>query len=253
MIGREGRIDFIYPSFPVMAQQVFPEKIEKLVGIVDVSAKKKEEAKELGSRSNRLYHYSLQLYKRGLFEQALSPLRKSMELDDNYTWSHNLMGIILWRKGDLEGSIKEFQKAIRLDKKNSSAYLNYGLSLFYNKQYAEAENNIKSSISLMDRVAEAHYILGWIYKRTERMDDALQEMKRSLELFEEIKTSPVIYESSVFQRISVHNTLAQLYIESGDIQTALGLLQKGMQIALGIESKTDMDQLHRGKDLMLYE
>ena len=256
MIDKGGNIKFIYPSFPLAAQPLFSEELKGLTGLAQAAAgRESEKEKGLDFHSVRLYNYALQMYKKGLLEQALSPLKKSIELGADFPQSHNLMGIILWKKGNFEGSIQEFSKAVTLDKLHVPAHFNYGVLLFESEKYAEAEGHFKEVISLDSNVAEAHYVLGLLYKKTDREEEAMKELGTALALFEERKTasSYEIYAPYAFHRISTLYALSELYRKKGETGKALDALQKAAQVALGLEIKTEKENLHRSRDLMLHE
>jgi len=254
MVDRTGRIKFIYPSFPLAARKLFSGQIEELAGVAK-AASGPEAVKEAGhdSRSNRLYHYALQMYKRGLPEQALSPLKKSLALDPNYSWAHNLMGIILWKAGNFEGALAEFEAAIKSDRYNAAAHMNYGLLLFENDQYDEAEKQFNISAEMNSAAAETHYALGLLYRKTGRPGEAVNELKTALSLFEKDGAPAMVYDPSVFHRISACYALSELYAESGDINNALALLQKAARAALGIEPGTGRGPVKKTENLMIYE
>ena len=254
MIDKSGKIMFIYPSFPLAAQPVLSGKIEELIGIIKVKPKK--EAMIMSgpdSRSARLYRYSLQMYKKGLTEQALSPLKKSMEMNPDSTWSHNLMGILLWKRGEIEGSINEFRRSIELNEKNTSAYFNYGFLLFENDKLDEAEQYLKTAVTLSNTMAEAHYTLGLLYRKKGMEIDALNEFRESLALFEERELNTKIYDSSTFHRVSTLYALSELYSKRKEDRKALEMLQKAVKITLGLDRRQDTEKIHRSEDLMIYE
>lgn len=256
MIDKAGKIKFIYPSFPLAAQPVFTEEIRRLTGLVQVTAEKEEEKKKgPDSHSVRLYNYALQMYKKGLPEQALSPLDKSVELDAEFAPSHNLMGIILWKQHNYEGAIGAFNKSVTLDQTYVPAHFNYGILMFESGKYSEAEKHFKEALSLNNRMAEAHYVLGLLYKKTNREEEAVRELGTALSLFEKSKTSSAyeIYAPSAFHRISTLYALSELYKKKGETGKALDVLQKAAQLALGLEMKNEKETLHRSRDLMLYE
>ncbi len=254
MIDKKGTIEFIYPSFPIAARPLFSEKIMDLVGAAKIVQKKEDiKIKERESHSRRLYHYALQMYKRGLAGQAMSPLKKSLDLDPDFTWSHNLMGIILRKSGDFEGSKKEFERAIKLDRYNAPAHFNYGLLLFENERYNEAEEQFSVSVALDDAMAEAHYVLGLLYKKTDRPNEALKELKTALALFEKRKVTPVIFNASTLHKISTLYALSELHSQRGNKEKALKVLQKAARIAIGINRSSDKGLLHISQDLMIYE
>jgi Tfp pilus assembly protein PilF/alkyl hydroperoxide reductase subunit AhpC len=256
MIDKTGKITFIYPSFPLAARPLFTEKINTLIGLAETVEKKEaEKTKGKDSHSVRLYNYALQMYKHGLLEQALSPLKKSLELDPDLTSSHNLMGIVLWKRGNFEGSVEEFKHAIKLDNNNVPAQFNYGLLLFESEKYTEAEKHFRKVISLDDKLAEVHYVLGLLYKKTNREREAMEELGSALVLFEERKTASVyeIYSPAAYQRISALYALSELHGRKGEAEKALDLLQKAVKITLGLEMKSEQGHLYRSRDLMIYE
>ncbi len=256
MIDGSGKIQFIYPSFPLAAQKLFVDRIMVLIGLAEATGEK-EAGKKKGpdSQSVILYNYALHMYKKGLMEQALSPLNKSIEMDPEFPWTHNLMGIILWKSGNFEGALAEFRQAITIDQKNVPAHFNYGILLFESENYEEAEKHFRTVISFDTAMAEAHYVLGLLSIRTNRENEAIHELGTALELFEKRKASEV-YELSVpsaFHRISTIYTLSVLYRKKGETEKALGLLQKAAEIALGHDMKASKEEMNLSKDLMIYE
>lgn len=253
MIDKSGRVKFIYPSFPIAAQQIFTEQIMDLIGMVSAAQKKDTvKMKGPGSRSERLYRYSLQMYKRGMLAQAMSPLKRSIDLDKDYPWAHNLMGVILSKRGNFDESSAEFMKAIELDQNNGPAHFNYGLLLFDNEKYKESAEYLKKSLAIDKNIFEAHFILGLLYKQKGETDIALRELETALDTFEK-KGTGIVNEQSKFLMISTLYTMADLYIEKGNEAKSLDLLRKATQIALGFDRVPQKKQPYRGREFMMYE
>ncbi|GBE03581.1 MAG TPA: redoxin domain-containing protein [Nitrospirae bacterium] len=253
MINMNGKIEFIYPSFPLVAKKVFIENIEKLVGIEKPVVKAEKEEKESDTKARRLYHYALQMYKKGLLEQARSPLEKSIALEPGIAWSHNLMGIILWKSGSFDGAVKEFKEAIRLDRRSSYAHFNYGLILFENNRLNEAEKQLDISLAIDKSAAETHYVLGMLYKKKKMPDEALKELEIALSIYEEKNMAALVYDPASFHMISVYYVLSELYAEKGDFMTSRELLLKATRAALGIDGEEGRKPVYRSEDLMIYE
>jgi len=252
MIDRAKTIKFIYPSFPIAARQIFTEQIMELVGMVSTAKQEDtEKTKGPGSRSDRLYHYSLQMYKRGLLEQAASPLKKSITLNPDHPWAHNLMGLILSKRGNVEESSAEFAKAIELDQNNVPAHFNYGLLLFDNGKFGESAELLKKSVTLDSNMTEAHLILGLLYKQTGNTDLALSEFGTAFEKFEK-RDKGAVTEQSKFLMISALYALSDLHAAQGNDKEALNALRKAAEIALGLESGGKTGLL-RSRDFMIYE
>lgn len=252
MVDMTGRIMFIYPSFPLAAQPVISKKIDELVGIraePEIAAVALEPA---DTQAARLYRYSLQMYKKGLLEQAVSPLRKSLELDPDSALSHNLLGIILWKRSEHEHSAEEFSRAIALDEKNSSPHFNYGLQLFERGDLEKALPYLKTAVALDDNLAEGHYVLGLIYRQQGMQSDASREFIRSLELFGQRKPPAPSFDSSTYHSVSALFALSDMYGSRQENEKALEMLQKAVRITLGIKDGGD-EHIYKCEDLMIYE
>ncbi len=252
MVNKAGKINYIYPSFPLAAQPLLARKIDELVGIVAVEKEKEEVKTGEDSRSSRLYRYALQMYKKGLVEQALSPLKKSLEMDPDLAWSHNLMGIILWKRGLAEEAKAEFEKVFALDSDNVSARLNYAVLLIDQGHYEEAEDILETAPSHVKLKARAHHLLGILYRKTGRNERSMEEFNISYGLL--MQENPSIKEKDILPfslKISVLYHLAELHANKGDFKKAMELMQAAVRIAMGSEKKSD--KVYKEEDLMVYE
>lgn len=254
MINKAGKIMFIYPSFPLAAQPLLSKKIDELVGIAREEPEK-EELEIIGpdSKSARLYRYSLQMYKRGLVEQALSPLKKSLEMDSKFTWSHNLMGIILWKRGFLEEAVKEFNRAIALDNNNVAARLNHIILMIEKENYVEAEKMLITSPRNIDLQFRTHHLLGLVYRKTKRIDMAIREYEKAYKIIEKQPFSGEERVSLPFSlKISILHDLSQLYAEQGDSENAVKMIHEALKTALGIENRSGK-AIFDSVEFMVYE
>ena len=256
MISKTGKIQFIYSSFPMSAHEVISGKIEELVGIAKDTQEDEVVMKKIAdTRANRLYNYALQMSRRGLQEQAISALRKSMDLNPEDTWSHNLMGIILWENKMYDQATEEFQRAIEIDRENVTALMNYSVLLIENKDYKEAERILTSlppdELRLRIRI---HHQLGIVYKQTGRIDKAIKELETAYSFFkDELAKSRVPSPSYYSIEISVLHDLSVLYSKKGNLEKALEMLHKAFHEALGIGSSSSIDHAAKRPDIMVYE
>ena len=256
MIKKTGEIDFIYSSFPLAARPVIAGKINELIGIADVAHKqKKVKKKSADSRSDRFYNYALQMYKKGLLEQSLSALQKSIDLKLDNSWAHNLMGIILWEKGIYDKATDEFMMAIELDRNNISAHINYCVLLIGQKDYEEAERILITLPSAEFKLkVRAHHLLGIVYEKTNRLDNAIEEFERvsgflANDADETHEFRPAYYSL----KISIFHGLSVLYRMKGDNEKGLEMLHKAFHEALGLGRSSSLEHLVQRNDLMIYE
>lgn len=192
------------------------------------------------------------MYKKGLVEQAFSPLKKSLEMDPDSAWSHNLMGILLLKRGLTEEAKAEFKKVFALDSDNISARLNYAVLLIDQGHYEEAEDMLEAAPRHVKLKARAHHLLGILYRKTGRNDRSMKEFNVSYSLL--MQENPSMQEKVILPfslKISVLYHLAELHADKGDFKKAMELMQAAVRIAMGSERK--FDKIYKEEDLMVYE
>ena len=119
----------------------------------------------------------------GKKEDAVVTLRKILEVEPNKDAHYFTLGVFLDELGQKEEAFAAMRKAIDLNPKNASA-LNY---LGYS--YAERGENLKEAEELVRRAVELEpkngfYLdsLGWIHFKAGRVQDALRDMEKAVEL-----------------------------------------------------------------------
>jgi tetratricopeptide (TPR) repeat protein len=256
MVNRAGKIESIYPSFPLAARPLISDQIKKIVGLDKPEQKKgRGELKKKGSPSNRHYQYSLQMFKSGLREQALSALNKSIASDKNFSWAYNLKGIILWQQGNATGATEEFRRALEVDN-NIAAHINFAILLSEQKRYTEAEKVIKSAAyTRIDYKIRAHYLLGLAYEHMDKIDLAIRELELAESLFDVWASEN---EDSMFYtfsyRIPILRDLSEMYSRRGHGKKAMERLQKAVNIALSHDFGSGTDPFNRvRRGYMVYE
>jgi tetratricopeptide (TPR) repeat protein len=196
------------------------------------------------------------MYKRGFFDQAISPLNKSLELEQDNIWAHNLLGIILWEKGIRDQSLEKLKGAIALDRNNIAVQLNYAVLLIEQGNYEEAENLLKTLPPTEgDLVVKSHYLLGLVYQKTNRDGKALEELDKAYTIVKE--NSPVAIDESITPfyslKVSILHDIAEIYKKRGDSKKALEFLHEAFHEGLIIETTPEREHLEEIRDLMIYE
>jgi len=254
MINKDGKIQFIYPSFPQAAHSLIADQVNILMGMA-VPAKEEEIIKGPDSKAGRLYRYALQMYKKGLAEQALSPLKKSLELDPELAMSHNLMGIALWKSGKSNEASEAFKKAVELEKDSMAAHLNYCVLLYEQEHYADMEKTLKSfSSAAAPLEVRRHYLLGLVYRNTNRIDEAIKELEEASDIIDTLETEErKSVQFSDSYRVYLLRDLSSLYHQRNDKDKTIELLRKAVRVSLDLEGKSESIPLHERKDIMTYE
>jgi tetratricopeptide (TPR) repeat protein/predicted Ser/Thr protein kinase len=126
----------------------------------------------------------------GRVDDAMAAMREAIRLEPDNGQAHQGLARVLWvGKGDFAAAIPEFERAIALNPDAGYSYLQLGLLLAWEGQYARAEEVCKRAVELQDQyisgnaglqVVGANARLGYVYYLQGRYDDALREYERGL-------------------------------------------------------------------------
>ena len=99
---------------------------------------------------------------KGDLDGAIASYKKAIELDPKNAPAHSNLGVALRAKGDLAGAIASYKKAIELSPKNAPAHTNLGVALSDKGDPDGASACYKKAIELDPKLAQAHSNLGAI-------------------------------------------------------------------------------------------
>ncbi len=126
----------------------------------------------------------------GRVDEAMVSMREAIRLEPDNGQAHQTLARAYWvGKGDFASAIPEFERAIQLNPDAGYSYLQLGLLLAWEGQYARAEEICKRAVELQDQyisgnaglqVVGANGRLGYVYYLQGRYDDALREYERGL-------------------------------------------------------------------------
>ena len=126
----------------------------------------------------------------GRTDEAIEQIREAIRLDPDNGQAHQALARALWvGKGDFAAAIPEFELAIQLNPEAGYSYLQLGLLLAWQGDYARAEEVCRRAVELQDQyisgnaglqVVGANARLGYVYYLEGRYDDALKEYERGL-------------------------------------------------------------------------
>jgi tetratricopeptide (TPR) repeat protein len=126
----------------------------------------------------------------GRTDEAIAEIRAAIQLEPDNGQAHQALARAFWvGKGDFASAIPEFERAIELNPDAGYSYLQLGLLLAWEGQYARAEEIGRRAVELQDQyisgnaglqVVGANGRLGYVYYLQGRYDDALREYERGL-------------------------------------------------------------------------
>jgi tetratricopeptide (TPR) repeat protein len=130
--------------------------------------------------------------------------------------AQNNVGIIKAQKGDLDGALQQFRKAIEIVPNSAQAYQNIGSVYFTAKKYPEALKFYEKTVELNPAAWVAYQNMAAIYFEQGKLEKAVDYTKKALTINS--------------RNINLLNNLAFIYIKKKDLKKATEYLQDAMII-----------------------
>jgi arylsulfatase A-like enzyme/Flp pilus assembly protein TadD len=152
-------------------------------------------------------------------DQALQVLKQATSLDESNPQAWNYLGVVFYRQSDLDQALRAYQKAVELDPRFASAFNNLGT--LYLRQFLERKNPslmaqaidaFDRALELDPRLASAYNGRASAFKFSNRVNEAIRDWKKALELQPEF--------------IDVYFNLGITYLQAGNKSEALRILNR---------------------------
>jgi len=176
-------------------------------------------------------------YNKGLYDEAIDVLEKALKIDPNFVLARNNLDIVLKKTGRLEEKVELLARSIQSEPYDENKILELAETYRKLTRYSQSIIFYRKVIDSNPRSFEAHYGLGTTLKLLGKYDDALEEMKKALE----IKTSSEVY-----------RVFGEIYFNKGVIDLAIKSFEESIRLeptsaeghfllgfALGEKGKTD--------------
>jgi tetratricopeptide (TPR) repeat protein len=126
-------------------------------------------------------HLGAALYMEGNWRAAGLDFLKAVQLKPENPESHNNLGLYYSMLEDLPDAIREYRTAVNI-KDDSAMRTNLANAYEHSKQYDPAIENYRHAIALNESNASAHCNLGYGLMQQGRIDEAIPEFMRTIEL-----------------------------------------------------------------------
>jgi tetratricopeptide (TPR) repeat protein len=113
---------------------------------------------------------------------ALADYNEAIRLDPKYTSAYNGRGIVYDDKKDYDRALADYNEAIGLDPKYAPAYSNRALVYYANKDYDRAFADLNERIRLDPKYALAYINRGAVYVNKKDYDSALADFNEAIRL-----------------------------------------------------------------------
>ncbi|MGH7265128.1 MAG: tetratricopeptide repeat protein [Candidatus Rokuibacteriota bacterium] len=162
---------------------------------------------------------------RRLYDQAIEGYQKALALRPHFGEAQVGLGDAKAAKGDHEGAIGHYQKALVVDPLNARVHFSLG-KIYYNEKglYYEAVNAYKKAIDLDPYFLDARMGLGEIYEEKGLYKDAIAEYRKVAE------ADP--------KHTGAHYNLALAY-EKVDVKEAIALWERYIELASQVPTEKE--------------
>jgi tetratricopeptide (TPR) repeat protein len=156
------------------------------------------------------------LFKKGDVDAAIQEYQESLRLMPNYSLAHNNLGVALAKKGHVDAAIQEYLEALRLDSNFLQAHDNLGNAFFKKGDIDAAIQEYNEALRLEPNFSNAHTSLGNAFFKKGDVDAAIQEYQKSLRI------NP--------NNVETHNNLGATLDSKGDQDAAIQEYQEAVRI-----------------------
>jgi Flp pilus assembly protein TadD len=127
-------------------------------------------------------HLGTALYRKGQLDEAIRQFEESIRLNPHSAEAHYNLGTALEQKRELNQAISQYAEAIHLNPNYAEAYNNLGTALGQTGQHDQAMRQFEEAIRLKPDYVEAHNNLGNALLNQGRPDEAIVEFREAIRL-----------------------------------------------------------------------
>jgi protein O-mannosyl-transferase len=160
----------------------------------------------------------------GNFDQAVSYLRRAVELEPEYGKTRYQFGLALLRRGDVEQAKREFRKSLHLDPHQEKAHYDLAVVLDGEERLEEAVAHYQAALIIKPDYAAAHNNLGNVLQRQGKMDEAAGHYRAAIAARPEFASPRV--------------NLGNLLLVEGDVRQAV------RQFEAALKLDPNLDRVH---------
>ncbi|MFA4916738.1 MAG: tetratricopeptide repeat protein [Syntrophales bacterium] len=137
---------------------------------------------ELNPPQSAAYHFNLGVFYQGegKLKEAKEEYEKVLSSMPSHVEAHNNLGVVYKDMGKLDMAIAKYSKAITLDPKYKKARYNLATTLYLKGDLDSAASESRLGIVLDPRDSEGYNILGLIYKKQDKTQEALEMFRKAL-------------------------------------------------------------------------
>ena len=118
----------------------------------------------------------------GRVEDAVTQLRRALQLAPRDAAARSNLGTALQARGDTAAAIRELEAAVRLKPSDDGVHFNLGNGYYAAGRSADAVRELTRAVALNGENADAHFNLAMIIGPAGQVDQAIAHLRRVLEI-----------------------------------------------------------------------
>ncbi len=175
------------PGHAVIYRVTLEGHVRYLLGEIDddqlteITSPHKKIKDKSALESERKYNLALKFAESGLVDQAISSVKKSIEVSPNIAKSHILLGFLLLDGKEADDAVKAFNKALQLDSDSHDAKTGLGGALILKGDLDRAIEVLSDAVTSNPYPQKAYYELGRAYELKGDSEKSIKMLKKALE------------------------------------------------------------------------
>ncbi len=173
------------------------------------------------------YHFGLESSKKGqnatnattkkeYFQTAKAAFNKAIALHPTYGDAYGQLGLTLYREGNEQEALKNYEQSVKYKTNNALVYSNMGIIYFQKNQLDKAKEVYLKAVSIDPRFVDARRNLGAVYAMQRNFPAAIEQFKEAL------KYAP--------NDATINHYLGSVYRDSGNESAGRPYLEKAYQL-----------------------
>ena len=126
--------------------------------------------------------FALALAQDGKPDEAISNYRKSLALDASNAGVQADLGAMLSEKGETAEGLEHLEKAVALKPESAAVHNKLASALLKNGQTAEATAHLEKAVALAPDAIEFRFSLAYVLAQVGRFSDAIPQLQKSIEI-----------------------------------------------------------------------
>ena len=170
-------------------EKAVAEKERKRKTAADAKVKAAADAKKAAAKKVRLekeardwFNKGYDTVENGEYNKAILFYKKGIELDPDYAYAYNNLGLAYKNQGNYTKAIESYEKATALDPDNGYAYINLGLACSAQGNYTKAIESYEKAIKLDRNYADAYNNIGNAYYNQSDYIQAIESYEKAIEV-----------------------------------------------------------------------